>query len=448
MTSNNPLNVAVVGAGPAGLFAADELSKNDIEVTLFNRDIKPGGLAEYGIYPDKHQLKNGLRKQFDRIINCPNVHYLGNVLIGETGTFKLTELISMGYDAILSTVGAQGTKWLGLPGEDLSGVYHAKDIVYHYNALPPFSEYKFSIGKKVAIIGVGSVMSDIANYLINEKGVEKVIAIARRGPAEIKFTKKDLLPFAMCMDIDAIDEEISRVSDKMLAIDQDPTESKEIYYSAVEKLDKETCNPNFSIKFLYSLSRIIGDADNNVVGIEVEENILINDNGAVKAKRSGEFNKFDVDTVIFAIGDKVDENFGLPLIKYEFAKNPNPLFPINGDSYETFDPDKNHVIEGIFVAGWARKASTGKVGIARRDGTNGAYAIMNYLKTHQSSSDKDPYKSIIDKCMQKGDKIILKPQLDQIKSVEEKRKLELGTEEFSFKTNKEMLDTITDWKLF
>ena len=59
MKSNHHFNVAVVGAGPAGLFAADELSKNDIEVSLFNRDIKPGGLAEYGIYPDKHQLKNG-----------------------------------------------------------------------------------------------------------------------------------------------------------------------------------------------------------------------------------------------------------------------------------------------------------------------------------------------------------------------------------------------------
>ena len=448
MTCNNPLNVAVVGAGPAGLFAADELSKNDIEVTLFNRDIKPGGLAEYGIYPEKHQLKNGLRKQFDRIINCPNVHYLGNVLIGKNGPFKLTELISMGYDAILSTVGAQGTKWLGLPGEDLSGVYHAKDIVYHYNALPPFSKYTFSIGKKVAIIGVGSVMSDITNFLINEKGVDKVIAIARRGPAEIKFTKKDLLPFNKCLDIEAIDEEISRVSDKMIAIEQNPAQAKEIYHSAIEKIDKGTCTPKFAIKFLYSLSRIIGDADNNVVGIEVEENILINDNGNIKAKRTGNFNTFNVDTVIFAIGDKVDENFGLPLIEFEFAKNPKPSFPINGDSYETFDPDKDQAIDGIFVAGWARKASTGKVGIARRDGTNGAYAIMNYLKTHQPTTNENPYNSIIEKCKRNGSKPVLKAQLDQIKSAEEIRKLELGTEEFSFKTNEEMLDTISDWSPF
>ena len=157
----------------------------------------------------------------------------------------------------------------------------------------------------------------------------------------------------------------------------------------LKNLIKEPVHQNLRSNSYYSLSHIIGDTDNNVVGIEVEENILINDNGNVKAKRTGNFNTFDVDTVIFAIGDKVDENFGLPLIEFEFAKNPKPSFPINGDSYETFDPDKDQAIDGIFVAGWARKASTGKVGIARRDGTNGAYAIMNYLKTHQPTSNKE-----------------------------------------------------------
>ena len=125
--------VAVIGAGPAGLFASKELSNAGVHVILFNRDIKPGGLAEYGIYPSKHKMKEGLRQQFRQILESPNIEYYGNVVIGQKGDLTLMELRALGLQALLVTVGAQGTKWLGLPGEDLTGVYHAKDLVYHYN---------------------------------------------------------------------------------------------------------------------------------------------------------------------------------------------------------------------------------------------------------------------------------------------------------------------------
>src|SRR3989304_5504240 len=81
----NQFSVAVVGAGPAGLFAARELATLGARVTIFNRDIKPGGLAEYGIYPDKHTMKSGLRKQFRQIMDLPNLDYYGNVTVGAQG---------------------------------------------------------------------------------------------------------------------------------------------------------------------------------------------------------------------------------------------------------------------------------------------------------------------------------------------------------------------------
>ena len=74
--------IAVIGAGPAGIFAAKELANNDRKVTLLNRDIKPGGLAEYGIYPTKYKIKEGLRKQFYSIIANENVSYFGNLVVG------------------------------------------------------------------------------------------------------------------------------------------------------------------------------------------------------------------------------------------------------------------------------------------------------------------------------------------------------------------------------
>ena len=151
--SNESYYVAVIGAGPAGMFAARELARNGARVVIFNRDIKPGGLAEYGIYFDKYAMKEGLRTQFKQVLDTPGLAYYGNVTVGAKADLTLDDLRSLGFQVILVTVGAQGTKWLGLPGEHYTGVYHAKDVVYHYNQLPPFSQKPFEFGKRVALVG-------------------------------------------------------------------------------------------------------------------------------------------------------------------------------------------------------------------------------------------------------------------------------------------------------
>ena len=174
--------VAVVGAGPAGLYASKQLASQGAHVVLLNRDIKPGGLAEYGIYPDKLKMKDGLRAQFQQILGMPQVDYYGNLVVGQHGDVTLDDLRAWGFDAMLVTVGAQGTKWLGLPGEDLAGVYHAKNLVYHYNHLPPFSEQAVDIGSRVAVVGAGNVMLDITHWLAAVKHVDEVITMARRRP--------------------------------------------------------------------------------------------------------------------------------------------------------------------------------------------------------------------------------------------------------------------------
>ena len=171
--------VAVIGAGPAGIYAAKQLASSGVRVALINRDIKPGGLAEYGIYHSKHKMKEGLRKQFRRILDMPGISYYGNVTVGRERGLSLKDLEKMGFQAMMVTVGAQGTKWLGLPGEEYAGVFHAKDIVYHYNSLPPFSTQKCTFGNRVALIGVGNVMIDIAHWAVRDLKVEEVIAVAR-----------------------------------------------------------------------------------------------------------------------------------------------------------------------------------------------------------------------------------------------------------------------------
>ena len=174
--------VAVVGAGPAGIYGTRKLAEAGHRVVLLNRDIKPGGLAEYGIFVDKEKMKTGLRKQFKRILADPKVFYLGHASVGRDKALSLEDLKNLGFSAIVVTAGAQGTKKLGIEGEDTIGVYHAKDVVYHYNFLPPFSHRTFEVGRRVAIIGMGNVMVDVANWLINHKKIDHVIVVARRGP--------------------------------------------------------------------------------------------------------------------------------------------------------------------------------------------------------------------------------------------------------------------------
>ena len=77
------IKVSIIGAGPAGLFAAEKLTTLGYSVVIFNRDIKPGGMAEYGIYPEKHAVKDGLRRQFNNILTSDQIYYYGNIQVGE-----------------------------------------------------------------------------------------------------------------------------------------------------------------------------------------------------------------------------------------------------------------------------------------------------------------------------------------------------------------------------
>ena len=425
--------VAVIGAGPAGIFGARELANLGARVVLFNRDIKPGGLAEYGIYPNKHTMKSGLRKQFRQALELPNLEYFGNLTIGGQGDLTLDDLRALGFQAILVTSGAQGTKWLGLPGEDLQGVYHAKDVVYHYNQLPPYSEKPFRFGKRCAVIGAGNVMLDIAHFLSRELKVDEVIAVVRRGPAEIKFDKKEMEYVVANLDQAALDAEIGRVTPIMQAVHQDPVTATASILEALPKALPRVSATRFRFEFLASPVQMIGGADGNLTAVEIEDNILVEANGETKARGTGNKRRLDVESVIFAIGDKVDESFGLPVEWNEFVKNPNPRFPVDGNSYET-------PFEDIFVGGWSRKASSGLVGVARKDGTNAAKAVWQYLQTKQTVEPS--LETVSEKVKSLGKPVVLKDALKRLDVAEQAEAQKRGLEAFKFDTNEEMLQAM------
>ena len=431
---------AVIGAGPAGIFAARYLSNNGVRVALFNRDIKPGGLAEYGIYLDKIKMKAGLRKQFNQILSSPGLDYFGNVKISSGGSLLLSDLTEMGFQSIVIATGAQGTKWLRLPGEHLPGVYHAKDLVFHYNLLPPYSVRRFLIGPKVILVGAGNVMMDIAHFLIHEKKVEEVIVVMRRGPAEIKFTRQELENVAANMDMNSLEAEFLRVAPILQAVNQDVDAARQIYLDGLPNAEEFDSPTKLRFKFLVSPVSILGDWTRGVNALKVEDNTLVAVGGNVKPRGLGTTRHIEANSVIFAIGDTVDKDFSLPIYGDAYSVNPNPAFPVDGISFEAFDTDVDAPVKGVFLAGWARQASTGLVGVARKDGENAAKAVLQYLQTLPALPDPEKtYQKFSNWLQTNFQQIVTKEDLLKLHAAEQEEIEARGVEDFKFSTNDDML---------
>src|SRR5215831_267855 len=210
------LNVAVVGSGPAGLYAAEALVKQAaalpvpvaVRVDVIDRLPTPYGLVRYGVAPDHKSIKS-IAQYLRKVLESPDVHFVGGVHLGEDVTRD--DLVSA-YDAVVYATGAMRDRRLGIPGEDLPGSYAATDFVNWYCGHPDVDPDAFSLdADSVAVIGVGNVDVDVARILIRDPAelrdtdisqpvldaltaskVREVHMIGRRGPAQAKFTTKEL----------------------------------------------------------------------------------------------------------------------------------------------------------------------------------------------------------------------------------------------------------------
>src|ERR1043165_4097591 len=381
--------VIVAGAGPAGMAVAAALGKAGHEVIILNRDIKFGGLAEYGIFPSKLKLRGGLRKQYWELLEQPHVHYFGNVSIGKDKDLTVDDVRGLGASAVVFSIGAQGTKAIGVEGDSAKGVFHAKDVVYHFNRLPGFGDRPFDMGKHVAVIGAGDVMVDIAHWLTRYKKVERVTAIVRRGPAERKYNPKEIRAVCANMDLDGIKKEFDRIKDRLIAVGQNPEEILKGLLDEFTKCEPSNSQTKMGFRFLASPKRVRVDASNKVRGLEMEDNKLEpkgEDTAAVGLKQ---FYEFPCDSVVFAVGDKVDETVGLPYKGGVYVTNPNKTGNDPDEAlFHAYEESRGKIVDGVFLAGWARKASEGLVGVAKRDGEWCAEVVTRYLsgKERRASS--------------------------------------------------------------
>jgi ferredoxin--NADP+ reductase len=429
------------------MFAAQKIAQGGHEVIVFNRDIKPGGLAEYGIYPTKDKMKIGLRKQFAKVLSLPNVHYIGHLPVSSDSLVSIQELREFSPSALVFAVGAQGTKKLGLAGWDAKGVYSAKDFVYHYNQLPPFSSQDFSIGKRVAIVGMGNVMVDIARWLLLDaphKTAEEVIVVARRGPFEAKFDLKEFVYIENFLDRGVFQEELKRIQPQLAAVGQDIGRLQEDTFPVLAKPPQASPGPRLLFRFLCSPQAIHQDAQGRISRLTVTENILTEREGNISAKATDKTADLDVDTMIFAIGDVIDPQLGLPLGGDGYAVNSDPA-DLKRSSYEVFDPQSGKLIEGAYVVGWARKASEGLVGIARHDAEVGAVHVLKYLEGVPEKAAPSP-QEILRRLESKNLQLVTKSDLEFLARAEENKAKELGILWFKFADDDMMLAAIEEEK--
>lgn len=367
-------NVAVIGAGPAGIYASDILSKSDLDVSidLFERLPAPYGLVRYGVAPDHPRIKAIIDALYNTL-KRGDIRFFGNVTIGEDIT--LDELREY-YDAIIIATGANADAVLDIPGIDLPESYGAADFVSWYDGHPDYPRTWPLEAKEVAVLGVGNVALDVARILakhvedlmvtdipenvargLAENPVTDVHVFGRRGPAQVKFTPMELRELGHVPDVDIIvDPEDFDYDDASQAAIEESKMTKQVVDQLTDWVfqDEEdlTASRRIHIHMLQQPVAILGDE--HVEGIRMERTALQGD-GTVKG--TGEFIDYPVQAVYRAVG---------------YASSPIPGAPF--DEVRCVVPheggrvmDGDDVVTGLYATGWIKRGPVGLIGSTKSD---------------------------------------------------------------------------------
>ena len=329
------LRVAVVGAGPAGIYAADILTKADprpsfgsVTVDLIERDPTPFGLIRYGVAPDHPRIKE-IVKALKRVLSNPDIRFFGNVSYGDD--LKLDDLQRF-YDAVIFATGARADRDLNIPGIDLKGSFGAADFVAWYDGHPDVDrDWPFDPdATQVAVLGVGNVGLDVARILaktaeellvteipdnvadgLRRNATTDVHVFARRGPAQVKFTPMELRELNHSPNIDVVvhPEGFELDEGSMDAIRA--SKSVKLVVDVLQNyLAKEPSGAahRIHIHFCQNPVEVLGE-DGRVVGLRTEVTEL---DGTGNVRGTGEFVDWPVQAVYRAIGYYSDNLAGLP----------------------------------------------------------------------------------------------------------------------------------------
>ena len=425
---NTELRIAVIGAGPAGVYSSDiflrQLKKlgeglglgTEARIDLFEKLPVPFGLVRYGVAPDHPSIKF-IASALEKTLDNPNIHLYCDVEFGKDVT--LDELLAR-YDAVLFATGAVKDKPLKLPGADLEGVYGAAKFVEWYDGYPTGAREWPLTAENVAVIGGGNVAMDVARELmrnaddlkaktdipdnvyegIGQNKAKVLHLFIRRGVAQAKFSVQEL-------------REMEKLPGVQLIINEDDfdLDDETIEVAGKDKLTRQMVEELFAIREMAEDMQDDGDVDfegnpadrRYYVHFNSAPTEILGEDGKVKAirvertetgadgrmRRTGEFTDYPVGAVYHAIGYRPAE---APGIAYD-AKGAH-LANANGDGRITADADGGDVRERLYATGWAKRGPVGLIGSTKSDAlaivTNMLEDLAKAAEGGRVAADRDP----------------------------------------------------------
>jgi ferredoxin--NADP+ reductase len=371
------LRLAIVGAGPAGIYAADliiksELRDFDVSIDLFDLLPAPYGLVRYGVAPDHPRIKGIIRALYE-VLDRGDIRFFGNVEYGKDITL---DDLKTHYNAVIFSTGAVKDANLNIPGIDLEGSFGAAAFVNWYDAHPDFERSWDLSAKEIAVLGNGNVALDVARVLskpaeamlstdipdnvyqgLRASQATDVHVFGRRGPAQVKFSPLELREAVHIEGVDTIvyDEDFQYDEGSQQAIDSN-NQTRVMVKTLEDLRSNEVTGAKRRLHLhFFSAPVEILEKDGKVAGIKIERTKL---DGTGNVKPTGEFREFPIQAVYRAVG-----YFGSELSEVPFDEKAGV---IPNDKGRVLDSDGKH-IQGVYATGWIKRGPVGLIGHTKSD---------------------------------------------------------------------------------
>lgn len=449
-TPQLPLHVAIVGSGPSGFYAAEALLKSGlrVEISMLERLPVPFGLVRSGVAPDHAKLKQVI-EVYARIAELPGFHYHGNVRVGHDVT---VEELRTAYHAVILACGAESDKALGIDGENLPGSHAATEFVGWYNGHPDYSDRSFDLShERAVVIGQGNVAADVARILaktpaelagtdiaghaletLRASRVREIYVVGRRGPAQAKFTSKELKEFGELSDCEPFiapeELEVNAASAAELA---DPANAgarkvMEIFAGFTARPPRETPR-RVTFTFLKSPVRLLGNG--RMERAVFEKNVLSGPAMNQSARGTGAFVEVEAGLLFRSIGYR---GVSMPGVPFDARSGVIP----SGDGRVLGDGSE---VPQLYVAGWIKRGPTGIIGTNRADSVATVTSLVADLPKLSAAGRKSGFASIQSLLQRRSVRPVSFPDWKRIDAAEIARGAQVGKPREKFTCVSEML---------
>lgn len=400
------VRVAVIGSGPSGLYAADELSKHDpVSVDVVDRLPCPYGLLRYGVAPDHLKMKS-LEITLRKILERPRVRFLGGV---ELGTGISVDELREYYDAVVYATGSPIDRRLSIPGEDLPGSFSATQFVAWYCGHPDAEVDAFTLDARSAVvIGVGNVAVDVARILaktahelgvtdmpdhvlevLDASAVSDIYIVGRRGPAQAKFTTKELRELGELANADVVVDPAELVLDEA---GKELVETNKTVRRNLETLQEWSTRSQLGrprrihLRFLLAPVAVLGTG--RVEAVQCERNEL---DGSGGVAGTGETVTLAAQLLLRSVGYR-----GLPLPGVPFDERSGVIPHVAGRVQRN-----GSTATGEYVVGWIKRGPTGVIGTNKGDAKETVERLLRDLDALPRAPHREP-NMIIDRLTRQG----------------------------------------------